>query len=250
MITALIACLLPDIPAELKALPDVASVRVAVECAEPSLTIIHVRDWHFVEKKSFAIDVRDVSDEELSDDEVDELFDEHRAAVAGVQKQQMRLIRKLGIKQVFKEGFAAEDLPAYRKRIGILRDFRKYLPTDDRPLSEFTRYEYQTDMLLIGAPGQLLIDEEIDDVIPADDAKAFKAANPVKDGRIVFDEKAIEFREDAIVKNLQTTTGTAVLILGGAHDLSDNVPVGVRLIVVTVSGYPNQRDDCWPQNNR
>jgi hypothetical protein len=250
MITALIACLLSDLPADLKAMPAVASVRVAVECADPSLTIVHIRDWHFVEKKAFAIDVRDVSDEQLSDNEVDELFEEHREAVALVQKQQKRLIRKLGIKQVFQEGFTAEELPAYQKRIGILRDFRKYLPIDDRPLSQFARYEYQTDMLQIGASGQLLIDEKIDATIPADDAKALEAANPIKDGRIVFDEKAIEFREDAIVTNLQTTTGTAVLILGGAHDLSNNVPDGVRLIVVTVSGYLKKHDDCRPQNNR
>ncbi|MFT5328797.1 MAG: hypothetical protein ACI8P0_006712, partial [Planctomycetaceae bacterium] len=31
---------------------------------------------------------------------------------------------------------------------------------------------------------------------------------------------------------------TAILVLGGAHDLSDNVPAGVELIVLTVKGYP------------
>jgi hypothetical protein len=35
-------------------------------------------------------------------------------------------------------------------------------------------------------------------------------------------------------------SGTAVLVLGGAHDLSDNVPKGVKLIVLTVKGYPEE----------
>lgn len=35
-------------------------------------------------------------------------------------------------------------------------------------------------------------------------------------------------------------SGTAVILLGGAHDLSDNVPEGVRLIEVTVKDYPGE----------
>lgn len=52
------------------------------------------------QKNTFAIDLRDESDEQLSDDEVNKLFEENQAAVALVQKQQKQLIRKLGIKQV------------------------------------------------------------------------------------------------------------------------------------------------------
>jgi hypothetical protein len=91
-------------------------------------------------------------------------------------------------------------------------------------------------------PGQLLIDGHIKAVVPAEDAKAYEAANPVQaDGRIVFDEKATEARENAIVRNmLEKASGTAVLVLGGAHDLSDNVPAGVKLTVLTVKGYPGE----------
>ena len=39
---------------------------------------------------------------------------------------------------------------------------------------------------------------------------------------------------------LEKTSGTAVLVLGGAHDLSDNVPAGVKLIVLTVKVYPGE----------
>ncbi|MFT4559144.1 MAG: hypothetical protein ACI92S_004534 [Planctomycetaceae bacterium] len=83
----------------------------------------------------------------------------------------------------------------------------------------------------------MLIDGHITAVVPADDAKAYEAANPVlADGRIVFDEKANKAREDAIVKRMMKASGTAVLVMGGAHDLSDNVPAGVKLIVLTVKG--------------
>lgn len=96
-------------------------------------------------------------------------------------------------------------------------------------------------MFQIGTPGQLLIDGHIKAVIPAEDAKAFAAANPVQaDGRIVFDEKTNEVRENTIVKRMIKASGTAVLVLGGAHDLSDNVPADVKLIVLTVNGYPGE----------
>jgi hypothetical protein len=59
-------------------------------------------------------------------------------------------------------------------------------------------------------------------------------------GPLVFEEKANKAREDAIVKRMMKMSGTAVLVLGGAHDLSDNVPKGVKLIVLTVKGYPEE----------
>ena len=75
-------------------------------------------------------------------------------------------------------------------------------------------------------------------MIPADDAAAYKAANPVQDRRVVFDEKANEAREDSIVRSLLGASKTAVLVLGGAHDLSDNVQARIELIVLTVKGHP------------
>ena len=244
MLELLIACLMSDLP-ELEGLPGVASVKIAVECDDPRLTIIHIRDWHFVDEERLTLDVRDESDTELSDDEVSTLFAEHRVTVETVQKQQTRvlraLIRKNGVKQVFHEGFTDAELPDYKKLIDVLRAFRKYLPTGDSGRDQCTRYQYATDLLQIGVPGQLLIDGYIKAVIPAEDAKAYEAANPVQaDGRIVFDGKANEVRENTIVKRMIKASGTAVLVLVGVHDLSDNVPEGVKLVVLTVKGYPGE----------
>jgi hypothetical protein len=94
MITAALSLLLADLP-ELKPHPDVASVKVAVKCDDPKLTIIHIRDWHLVDEERFTLDVRNESDTKLSDDEVSTLFTEHRVTVETVQKQQSRVLRAL-----------------------------------------------------------------------------------------------------------------------------------------------------------
>jgi hypothetical protein len=94
MLTAVLSLLLADLP-DLKLHPDVASVKVAVECDDPGLTIIHIRDWHFVDEERFTLDVRGESDTKLSDDEVSTLFAEHRVTVETVQKQQSRVLRHL-----------------------------------------------------------------------------------------------------------------------------------------------------------
>ena len=102
------------------------------------------------------------------------------------------------------------------------------------------RYEKETDLFQIGTPGQLLIDGYIKAVIPAEDAKAYEAANPVQaDGRIVFDGKANEVRENTIVKRMLKASGPAVLVLVGVHDLSDNVPEGVK------TGRPDREGLPW-----
>jgi hypothetical protein len=69
-----------------------------------------------------------------------------------------------------------------------------------------------------------------------------EAANPVKDGKVEFDEAAIERREDAIVRNLLASESpVAVLMLGGDHDLAENLDrIGegtVEYVTVQVEGH-------------
>lgn len=56
---------------------------------------------------------------------------------------------------MFQERLVAEELAAYRERITVLRDFKKYLSDGDSPFDQFSRYEYARDMIQIGVPGQL-----------------------------------------------------------------------------------------------
>jgi hypothetical protein len=46
-----------------------------------------------------------------------------------------------------------------------------------------------------------------------------------------------EARDDAIIRNTLRALDAAVLVLGGARDLSDNVPTGVKVIALTVMSY-------------
>jgi hypothetical protein len=61
------------------------------------------------------------------------------------------------------------------------------------------------------------------------------------DAATLKDHNANEAREDAIIRNRLGASETAILVLGGcANDLSDNVPAGVKLIVLTVKVYPGE----------
>ena len=52
----------------------------------------------------------------------------------------------------------------------------------------------------------------------------YERANPIDDqGEIHFDEQANEQREDAIVRTLLAGQPVAVIVLGMAHDLRDNI---------------------------
>jgi hypothetical protein len=54
--------------------------------------------------------------------------------------------------------------------------------------------------------------------------KAYKAADPVaEDGAVVLHQGRIEARQDAQAKRLLDGGTFALIVLGGAHDLSDNL---------------------------
>ena len=71
---------------------------------------------------------------------------------------------------------------------------------------------------------RFFFDRELEHVLPLEDEEAYRAANPVgDDGTVTIDEKKIEVREDAQVQLLLEQGPFDLIILGGAHDLSDNI---------------------------
>ena len=54
-----------------------------------------------------------------------------------------------------------------------------------------------------------------------------------------FNSAVIEAREDAMVRN-RLSEKFAVVILGGGHDLGDNVPGGCEYVRVSVSGLQDE----------
>ena len=140
------------------------------------------------------------------------------------------------LKHIYLEGFSIEELPAFRKRIKLLRDAEKKRPTSDSPIDLLIQYQLRLVLLEVGAPGRLMIDGEID-VLPAEDTLLLEKANPVKSGKVEFDHEIIEKREDAIVQNLLKDGPVVVLVMGGAHDLSNNVPKGCKYERVGTKAY-------------
>jgi len=216
----------PD-AAALRTLPGFHSVAVHSASNGPTHRIIHLRNWHFVRKADFAADLRSIEGQSLSDDEIDSRYDNFLTDVELVQAEQRQLLKHLivhhGLRRVYIEGLTKEELPAFQKRIKTLRDFDKHKPKGGTPIEQLMLHEYGLDRLEIGAAGQLYLEGELNDLLPAEDAVAFNRANPVdEDGKVVFDEKWNATREDAIVRELLKGGPLAVIVLGGAHDLADN----------------------------
>lgn len=195
----------------LKASPGVESVREVI-AGEPA--IIHIRDWHFVGEEAFAIDTG------LTGDELKGAYAAHQQTVQKVIESQRRILSQF--EEVFAEGISDENEFIFRAQ---LRVFRREGPTEN-------------DLLRLGATGQLALERKLR-VKPAE-GPGFETANPVKDGAIEFDEHANEKREDEIVRRLAKG---GVVILGGDHDLSDNIKrlkLDVGYVVVTPHGYPKR----------
>jgi len=83
---------------------------------------------------------------------------------------------------------------------------------------------YRMDRLQIGAAGQLLLEGEINEILPVEDTQAYEDANPVmENGGVVLDRRKIKARQDAQVQRLLQADRFTLVILGGAHNLSDSI---------------------------
>lgn len=129
------------------------------------------------------------------------------------------------MKAVFLEGLTEAEVEPYKKLREALRNWIR--PDDSDALSEFLLQQHRQDSLLLGAASR------VDDleILSAEEPDAMEAANPLKNGRVEFDETAVERREEAMVRKiLSVPNPVSVLILGGDHDSSDNVPADVEYI--------------------
>jgi hypothetical protein len=239
----------------LRSLPGVVQVEVGVVAKNPTSRIIHLRDWHFVPKELYALDMKDVHGRELTADEIDRLHQELLLEVELVQIEQMAVLRCLirhhRLKKVFSEGFSPNELEAYREKIAVLKAMdQEQLPKVRKQLEEVRKLkegstgetkekteaiESQLVMMLddhkhrlleMGAAGRLLISGELVDVLPLEDADALEKAKPISpSGDIRLDLGKIEARHNAQVKTVmrEGTVTVAVIVLGGAHDLSASI---------------------------
>lgn len=115
---------------------------------------------------------------------------------------------------------------------------RVFIETYTRATESFFE-KHRLEMLRLGTVGRLELARKAV-ALPVEDLDAYLAANPVaKDGTVRFDPKAIEAREDAIARNLTQKDGLAIIVLGGAHDLTDNLRRidGVEYIRISTKAY-------------
>jgi len=129
---------------------------------------------------------------------------------------------------------------------------------DYRELAEIQRkieevlHAYRLDVLRIGVAGQLHMTGELDEVLPLDDAVLIDRADPrAGTDQVAMRPEAIEARQDAQVQTLLKAKPFAFVILGGAHDLGDNIAEqanGCEYLVVTTREYRRayEPDDRTP----
>lgn len=234
----------PSAPADqiLKSLPGVESVEVAPAKTDRKRRVIHLLNWHFVPMDQYGADLNGLREEPLTEDELFDRFEEFREEVETVQKEQIELlrvlIRKHGLQKLYCEGLADEEVEDYRRLLATLKRSGKYVKHGDSPIDLLVQHEYQNDILMIGAPGRLLMKGELDDVLPTETQQSLKAGAPFDaEGNVKFDEAKIEQREDVIVEHLLKGGPVSFVVLGGAHDLSDNVPDDCEYIRVATKKY-------------
>lgn len=224
----------------LRQLPGVSEVEVLVAVARPTRRIIHVRDWHYVPRDLYALDLRQAAGRQLDDREVDDRFQELIREVDAVQRDQEQILtalsRRHGQRRVLAEGLTPEGETNYRDvlsvfkatedRIASLRESAAGL--DPRPAEinqqiEIMARDLREKSLEYGAGGRLA-GRGVIEVLPLDDADLLEGAKPIRpDGTVRFDPDRVEARHDGQVRRALAAGPVAVLVLGGAHDLSASV---------------------------
>jgi hypothetical protein len=103
-------------------------------------------------------------------------------------------------------------------------------------------HDYRLDVLRFGATGQRSAASSSPAVLPLDDAELLDASRPISGkGEVKADAEKIRAREDAQVRAALKGGPVAVIVLGGAHNLTESVRrVGggaVEYLRVTTRGY-------------
>jgi lysophospholipase L1-like esterase len=76
----------------------------------------------------------------------------------------------------------------------------------------------------MGAAGRLLVSGELEDVLPLEEADALEKAKPISpSGSVKNDSSKIAARNDALVKAAMKEAPVAVIVLGGANDLTKSI---------------------------
>jgi hypothetical protein len=215
----------------LLALPSVQAVSRDGPSGQPAARIVHVLDWHLIPPDLHALDAGKAG----------QSYEEHLADVEQVQAEQVELLLALighhGPGEVLVEGLTEEGVEMWNVRVEALQHMASRQGEIQALLEEARRQkhpgmiqqaldlieQHRRDRLELGAVAWLQAQGNPLRALPLDDAVALDAADPRRHkGKIDPDTKAN--REAAIVRRAITEAKpVAVLILGGAHDLADEI---------------------------
>jgi hypothetical protein len=260
----------------LQSLPFVAAVEVAQRSRRPTCRIFQLRDYHFVPRDLFNMEVLALMGRTPSAEEGEHLYQEHLLQVELVQAQQTALLRCLakhhGLKTVHIERLTAEGVPEFKTRIAALKEAEPHQDELRRQLADVQallkqmadsgkegteRYakakeierefaglleQHRLELLELGAVARLLVAGELQRVLPLDDAKLLDAAKPrFHNGQMVPNHAANTAHQDAMAKALLKAGPVAVAVLGGSHDLTDALnrqgAAGLEYLRVSVRAY-------------
>jgi hypothetical protein len=257
----------------LRQTPGVVRVEELVSSQHPTHRIIHIRDWHYIPRDLFTIDVQDANGGKLTEEEVSRLYQQYLEEVEALQVEQMDFLRHLasryGIRQVLKEAVTQANHEPYKVQVEGLREMESTeIPKLRKQLAEVEALakgvgdnseelpgieanirhllgEHQARLLEVGAAGRLLMAGEIDAVLPLDDEELLDKANPITaQGKVRFDRRRVRAREDFMVAEALKHGPVAVIVLGGDHDLTESVRKlgqgGCEYLRVTLRGYPEE----------
>lgn len=226
----------------LNSLPGVESIDVVPAKLKPKRRIIHLLNWHFVPFEQFSADLNGLRDEPLSEDELFDEFQTFRDEVQAVQDEQQKLVRDLirkhKLQKLYCEGLTVEETGAYRDFLATLKKHSERVNDGDTDIDRLLRWQYRNDLLMVGVPGKLMMSGELKEVLPTETNKSITDGAPFDaKGNVQLNEAQIEKREDVIVEHLLKGAPVVFVILGGSHDLSDNVPDDCEYIRVATKKY-------------
>jgi len=183
---------------------------------QPTHFIVHVLNVHFVDRESFIADA--MAAEGLSSDEAERQYVEFLADLEAFQDEQAELLqstlREWRIDRVYVEGWTDEAAWVFRL---IARALWRRDAADNQGL--------RSKRLEFGPAAQLFATGRLGEIEPVESQTLFDAANPFDaDGEFRgLSTAAQEAREDYIVGRLLEGGPVTLVLLGGAHDLRDNI---------------------------
>ncbi len=222
----------------LRTYPEVAEVIITSPKATPKATLIHLLNWHYIPPEAFSADLR-TADPSLTDAEYERFLGD----VEAIQEAQMAILRRLikdhGLRYIYLEGLTDANRDRFLASIEQMRAFEQNLPSGETGIELLLLDEHRHQTLLVGAAGRLLLAGEPIEIHAAEEEEAYAAANPVVDGAIRLDAQAQAERETRMVERIKAGGHPlAVLICGGAHDLSEPfAKTGIEYLRVSTRKY-------------